>query len=71
MTSVGTKDGLISTVLEAVQCLPATKQAAILLDASLALIEAGQCGAPRLFSSFSRFSSLSRLQIRTQSRGIS
>ena len=47
MTSIGVMDGLVSTVLEAVQCLPTAKQAAILLDTSLALIEAGQCGAPR------------------------
>ena len=49
MTSIDVKDKLFSTVLDAVRCLPTSKQAAILLDTSLALIEAGQCGAPRLF----------------------
>lgn len=40
--------GLISAVFDAIRCLPASKQAAILLDTSLALIEAGQCGVLRL-----------------------
>lgn len=43
------KDELTSTLLDAVHCLSASKRAAILLDASLALIEAGQCGVSRLF----------------------
>jgi hypothetical protein len=47
------KDELISTVLDAVRCLPINKQAAILLDTSLALIDAGQCGVSRLFFSSS------------------
>ncbi|KAF9646163.1 hypothetical protein BDM02DRAFT_296674 [Thelephora ganbajun] len=45
MTSVqGVEDELVSTVLDAVRCLPINKQAAILLDTSLELIEAGQYG---------------------------
>jgi len=45
MTSIQcVKDQLIPTVLDAVRYLPTSKQAAILLDTSLALIEAGQCG---------------------------
>jgi len=52
------KDELISTVFDAIRCLPADKQAAILLDTSLALIKTGQCGVLRLF--FSSFNSLSR-----------
>jgi len=38
------KDQLTSTVLDAIRYLPTSKLAAILLDTSLALIEAGQCG---------------------------
>ena len=44
------KDQLTSTVLDAVRYLPTSKQAAILLDTSLGLIEAGQCGGYKLFS---------------------
>ncbi|KAF9784563.1 hypothetical protein BJ322DRAFT_1100263 [Thelephora terrestris] len=44
MTSVSFKENFTSTVLDAVRCLPSSKQAAILLDTSLALIEAGQYG---------------------------
>lgn len=40
---------LISTVFDAIRCLPTSKQAVILLETSLALIEAGQCGVSRLF----------------------
>ena len=40
----GIKDELVSTVLDAIRCLPTNKQAAVLLDTSLALIEAGQYG---------------------------
>ena len=47
------KDELVSTVLDAVHYLPTNKQAAILLDTSLELIEAGQCGVSRLFFSSS------------------
>ena len=43
-----TEGGLISAVFDAIRCLPVSKQAAILLDTSLALIEAGQCGVLRL-----------------------
>ena len=54
MASVEDANGeLISTVLDAVRCLPTNKQAAILLDTSLALIEAGRCGVSRLFFSSS------------------
>jgi len=59
MASVqGVKEELTSTVLDAVRCLPTNKQATILLDTSLTLIEAGQYGVSRLF--FSDFNSLSR-----------
>ena len=49
MTPTGVKDELVSTVIDAVRCLPTSKQAAILLDTSLALIETGQYGVWRLF----------------------
>jgi len=45
MTSIQcVKDKLTPTVLDAVRYLPTSKQAAILLDTSIALIEAGQYG---------------------------
>ena len=44
----GIKEELASTVLDAVRCLPISKQAAILLDTSLSLIETGQCAVLRL-----------------------
>ena len=47
----GAEDELISTVLDAVRCLPTDKQASILLDTSLALIEAGRCGVFSVVSS--------------------
>ena len=51
MASIQAVDGeLMLTVFDAVRCLPTSKQAAILLDASLELIEAGQCGVLWLFS---------------------
>ena len=61
MTSIQcVKDQLTTTVLDAVRYLPTGKQAAILLDTSLALIEAGQCGGFRVIlsnfsSSFRRY----------------
>ena len=42
MTPASFKDEFTSTVLDAVRCLPTSEQAVILLDTSLALIEAGQ-----------------------------
>jgi len=67
MASVqGVKEELISTVLDAVRCLPTSKQATILLDTSLALIEAGQCGVSRLF--FSDINSLSRADMGLKSK---
>ena len=47
----GAEDELFSTVLDAVRCLPTDKQAAILLDTSLALIGAGRCGVFSVVSS--------------------
>ena len=38
------EDRLTPTVLDAIRYLPTSKQAAILLDTSLVLIEAEQCG---------------------------
>jgi hypothetical protein len=50
MTSASLKEKFTFTILDAVRCLPNSKQAAILLDTSLALIEAGQYGVSRLLS---------------------
>lgn len=47
----GIKEELASTVLDAVRCLPINKQAAILLDTSLSLIETGQCAVSLLLLS--------------------
>lgn len=47
----GINQELASTVLDAVRCLPISKQAAILLDTSLSLIEAGQCALFRGYCS--------------------
>jgi hypothetical protein len=66
MTSVGVKDELVSTLFDAVRCLPADKQAAILLDTSLVLIEAGQCGVSRLF--FLNINSLSCADMEPKSK---
>jgi hypothetical protein len=60
------KDELTSTVLDAVRSLPTSKQAAILLETSLALIEAGQCGVSRLF--FLEVSTHSRVDMERKSR---
>ena len=49
MTSVEAKDELTPAVLDAVRCLPTDRQAAILLDTSLALIDSGQYDVSRLF----------------------
>jgi len=59
------EDELISTVLDAVRCLPTNKQAAILLDTSLALIEAGQCGVLRLFFSSSNLPSRAGMETKS------
>lgn len=64
--SQGAGDELISTIFDAVRCLPTNKQAAILLDTSLALIESGQCGVSRLF--FSSFYLLSRADMGLRSK---